>query len=231
MTWVTSLGSEGEPPLMPLPTSRIDQSVVPVAQVGEAVLDVDVVQRPARVGTVGLPLGHLARMIRIADVDHVHRAGAVVGEVDVGAVLGLAIDERAVDARRHAVGELGDHLGMGRVLGVRDHDAVLPVGRAFAGEDDGLAVRRRHHVVDAARVGDDRIGHHRLGRIADVDGEEHVAAAAAAEVGVLPVGMDPDFLGGEAGAREAGPRRSRDGARRAARASRSRRCCDCRRTR
>ena len=39
------------------------------------------------------------RLIRIADVDHVQRAGAVVGEVDVRAELLLAIDEGA-SARR-----------------------------------------------------------------------------------------------------------------------------------
>ena len=37
------------------------QPVVPVAQVGEAVLDVDVVQGAAGVGAVGLPLRHFAR--------------------------------------------------------------------------------------------------------------------------------------------------------------------------
>ena len=41
-----------------------------------------------------------------------------------------------------------------------------------------------------------------LAGIADVDGEEHVAAAPAAEVGVLAVGMNPDLFGGEAGARQ-----------------------------
>ena len=70
----------------------------------------------------------------------------------------LLVDERRVHARRDALGELGDRLRVRRILERADDDAVLAIGRAFAREDEELAVRRRHDVVHATRVGDDRVG-------------------------------------------------------------------------
>src|SRR5690606_22178151 len=178
------------------------QAVVPVAQVRQAVLHVHVVQRAAGVGPVGAPLRGFLRMVRVADVHDVDGAGAVVGQVDVGAVLLLPVHERRMHAGVDAFGEFGDDLRVRRVLDGSDDDPVLPVRRAFTGKDQELPVGRGHDVVHAAGVGDHRVGDDGLRRIADVDGIHHVAAAAAAEVGVLAVGMDPDLFSGEAGPRE-----------------------------
>ena len=103
------------------------QSVVPVRQIREAILDVDVVQGPAGIGPIGAPLPHFLRMRWIADVHHMHGAGAVVGQVDMGAVLLLLKDERRVDAGVHALGELRNHLRVKRIVEGGDDDPVLAV--------------------------------------------------------------------------------------------------------
>ena len=141
-------------------------------------------------------------MIRIVDVNDVQHAGRVVGQIDVGAVLGLLVDEGGVDATGHPLGELADHLGMGRILQRSDDDPVLAVGRALPGVDQVLAVRRGHDVVHPPGIRHQRVGHDRVGGIGDVDGVHPVAAATSAEVEVLAVGVNPDLFGAEQGAGE-----------------------------
>ena len=60
-----------------------DEPVVPVAEVGQAILHVDVVQHPAGGAAGRFPARHLLRGHRVADVDDAHRAGGVVGQVHV----------------------------------------------------------------------------------------------------------------------------------------------------
>ncbi len=181
-----------------------DEAVVPVAErtARPSWMSMSCRVRPAS----GRLVRHCATsvgLVRIVDVDDVHRAGAVVREEHEGAVLLLLIDERRVHTGGDALGELGDDLRVDRVFSGRDDDAVLAIGGALAGEDDDLAVGRAHDVVDATGVGDDRVGDRRVGGITDVDGVEDIATAAAAQEGVLAIGHDPDFLGGEAGTAEA----------------------------
>ncbi len=113
----------------------------------------------------------------------------------MGPVLGLGIDEGGVDARGHALGELGHDLGVQRIVEGRDHDPVLPVGRAFPGEHHDLACLIGHDVVDQPGIGLDRIHDPRIGGIGYVDGVEPVAAERGADVGDLAVRVDPDFGG------------------------------------
>ena len=96
------------------------EPVVPIRQRRQAVADVDVVERTAGFRALHLPAGDLFGVIRIANIDDAHRAGGVVGEVDVA-----ALDVGTVDAARHRFGELGDRLGVRRVFERQDHDAVL----------------------------------------------------------------------------------------------------------
>ena len=94
-------------------------------------------------------------MVWVVDVEHVQRARAVVGDVYMLAVLGVLVDERRVHAGRDTIGELRDHLGVEWVLERREDHAVLAIRRPFARVHEELAVRCRHHVVHATRVGDE----------------------------------------------------------------------------
>ena len=98
---------------------------------------------------------------------------------------------------------------MRRIVERADDDAVLAIARAFAREHEELAVGERHHVVHATRVRDDRIGDSGIGRIADVERVQHIAAAAGAEVGVLAVLMQPHFFRAESRARQPTHQRQR----------------------
>ena len=175
------------------------EPVVPVRRVEQAVLHVDVVQRPPGIRTIlGLPEADLPRMVRIVDVEHMQRAGAVVGDEDVLAVLRVLVDERRVHTGGDAVGELGDRLRVQRILERREHHPVLPVTCALAREDEELAIGRGHHVIHASRVGDDRVGDERAGRVRDVDRVQHIAATPRPEIRDLSVGVQPDLFGREA---------------------------------
>ena len=147
--------------LHPVPDVEDHQPVVPIAQIGQPILHVDVVDVIPRLAGRRLPARHLPRLIGIADVDHPERAGRIVGEIDVAPV-----DERAVHAAGHRLGELRDRLGMRRILEGEDHDPVLPGGRILPGEHAVLAVLGGHDVVDVPRVHHHRIGDRRPRRIA-----------------------------------------------------------------
>ena len=82
------------------------QTLVPVAQVGQPVLHIDVVHVVSGLVGPGLPPGHLPRLVRIPDVDHPKRAGRVVGEIHVAPV-----DEGAVHTTGDGLSELRDRLG------------------------------------------------------------------------------------------------------------------------
>ena len=168
------------------------EPVVPVRHVGEPVAHVDVVQH-ARRRTVGLPARNLARILRVADVDHAQRAGRVVGEIDVCAVLRLRVHVRRVHATGHRLRELGDRLWVRRVLEREDDDAVAPARRALARQHAPLPVGGRHHVVHHTRVDDDRVGDARVVRIRDV--ERIHAVADRRQVRVLAVGVRPELRG------------------------------------
>jgi hypothetical protein len=142
-------------------------------------------------------LCHFARLVRIAQVDDVKAARGVVRQVEVGTVLLLLVDEDRVHTTRDTFRKLGNRFRMRRILDRANHDAVLPVRRPLTREDEKLSVGRRHDVIYTSRVGDDGIGHNGFGGIADVDRVHHVAATAGAEVGVLPVRVNPDLLGAE----------------------------------
>ena len=78
-----------------------------------------------------------------------------------------------------------------------------------------VAVGRRLHVVHEPGVRHDRVDDHGIGRVADVDRVDAVAAHVGAEVGDVAVGVDPDLGGGERACAAAGRPRSPSGARRA----------------
>ena len=158
---------------------------------------------PRDIRPVGAPFARARRLGGIGDVHDIDRAGPVVGDEDVAAVLGMLVDVDRVHARGHAVHELGDLLRVQRVAGVGDHDAVLPVGRALPGEDHVVAVGGGLHVVHQAGIRLEGIHHDRPARIADVERIDPVAAAVGAEIGHLAVGMDPHLRGQECRARQA----------------------------
>src|SRR5258705_450846 len=109
----------------------------------------------------------------------------------------------------------GDRFGVRGVIERHDDESVLTVGRALARKHEELAVGRRHDVVDAARVCDDRVGDDRFRGIQDVDRVHAVAARTAAEVCDAAVRMDPHLFGGEERARQ--PPHNLDGPARVAR--------------
>ena len=139
--------------LHPVADVEHDHAVVPVARVEQAVADVDVVQRAAGVRTAfRLPPRDFLRVIRVVDVENVQRARAVVREIEERAELVLLVHEDRMHAAGDALGELGDHFRMRRIVERADDDAVLAIARAFAREDEKLSVGERHDVVHAARV-------------------------------------------------------------------------------
>ena len=142
-------------------------------------------------------------MIRIVDVEYVERARAVIGEVQECPELFLPVHENRMHPAGDAIGELCHGLGVGGVVQRADHDAVLPVARAFAGEHEEPAVGEGHHVVDASCVRDDRVGDDRMRRIADIERIQHVAPGAGTQVRVLAVLVEPHFFRAESRAGQA----------------------------
>ena len=198
------LGALGTAALHAVADIEDHQAVVPIGEGGEPVAHVDVVQRAAGLGALDLPARDLFGMVRIADVDHPHRARRVVGQVHVA-----AIHVGAVHAAGDRLGELGDRLGMRGVLEGEDHDAVLAGRGTLTGHDAELAVFGGHHVVDDARVDDHRVRDRRAGRVRNVDGVDPVPDRG--DVRVLAVGVQPQLGGGKFEGEPADDgRRSRD---------------------
>src|SRR4051794_17602165 len=162
------------------------QSFVPVTQISQPVLDVDIMQEVAGLIGAGLPAGHLLRLIGIADVDHRERAGGVIGQVDV-----TLINERAVDPAGDSLGELGDLLGVGGILEGEDDDPILAGGGALAGKYAVLAIFGGHDVVDDPGIDHHGIGDHWTARVTDVDGVHPVSDRA--EIAVSTVRMQPEL--------------------------------------
>ncbi len=170
-------GAAGDPP----PDVEDDQPVVPVAEVGEAVFDGDVVQVAAL--ALEVPASHLPRRRGVGDVDDVERPGAVVDGVDQ-----VALDPHVVHARGEILGVAGEDPGVGRRADVQQDDPVPAVRRALPGDDRDLARLVDLHVVHDPGVDHDRVGDGRVARIGDVPGEHHVAAGpggVGAGIGVV----------------------------------------------
>ena len=180
----------GTAALHPVAHVENHESVVPVRQIGEAVGDHHVVQVASGLRLLGLPARDLLGVVRIADVDHPQRSRGVVRDVGVALV-----DVGAVHAAAHGLRVLGDRLGVAGVGGIEDDDTVLAVRGALAGEHAVLAVLRRHHVVDDARIGEHRVGDLRMRGVADVD-RVH-AVGDGGEVRTRARRMHPDFRDAE----------------------------------
>ena len=196
------LGVIRAPALDPGPDVENDGAVFEVRQIGEAVLDLDIVEISAgggpglligeQVRVLDLPVTNLAGIAGVAEIDHPHHPGAVVGQVDV-----VSVDEGAVDPRGHRRGVLGEHLRSERIGQIEEDDPVLPVRGALAGDHPDLAIRGGRDVVDQPGVDHDRIDPLWRGRIGDVVGVDPPGTGAHVEgvidrptLGGLDVGID-----------------------------------------
>src|SRR5579864_2297112 len=83
------------------------------------------------------------RMLRVLEIDDTHRAGRIIGEIDI-----MTIDIGAVHAAANRGRVLREHLQMRGIGSVEEDDAVLAIGRSLPREDAYLLVRRGADVVN-----------------------------------------------------------------------------------
>src|SRR5579859_4999873 len=108
-------------------------------------------------------------MLHILKIDDAQRSGRIVGDVNV-----MSVYVGAVHAAGDGGGVFGENLEMRRIGGIEEDDAVLAVGRALAGEDANLFVRRGADVVDDAGVDLERVEQLGIGGIGNVVNEHFV---------------------------------------------------------
>ena len=163
-----------------------DQSIVPVGEVGEAVLRPHVVQALVLLARPHLPATDVPGVRRVRHLDDVHGARAVVHRVD-----DVPVDPDVMDSRRQAVGQLGDDRRV-RGIGEIQHDnPVAPVARSLAGDHRPARVRVHLHVVHHPCVHHHRVGEHRRARIRHVPRVHALSASLGVSAGVRVIASVP----------------------------------------
>ena len=122
------------------------QAVMPVSEISQPVFDVEIVQVAANhffalLGAnrgsgwiLSLPARDFFWIFHVGKIDHAHRSGRVVGQVNV-----VAVDKGAVHAAGNRRGVFRNQFRMRRVGSVIERNAVLAIRCAFARDDQNLA--------------------------------------------------------------------------------------------
>ena len=95
----------------------------------------------------GLPASDLFRIFHVRKIDHAHRAGGIVSQVNV-----MFVDKRAMHAPGDGCGVFRNQFRMRRIGRVVERDAVLAVRRALARDNQNLAVGSRADVIHQTGV-------------------------------------------------------------------------------
>ena len=154
---------------------------MPVSEICETIFNLEIVNVSSsdlfaflradrrRLADLGLPARDFFRVLHVREIDHSHRAGCIVGEVNV-----VIIDERAMNAAGDSCRVFRDQFRMSRIGRIVKRDSVLSIRRAFARDHENLAIRRRRDVVDEACINFDRVSQFWIRRIGNVIDKEAI---------------------------------------------------------